>query len=45
MSDQEKLEKIDRVINKFLETYLVSLKYPEFYKLLKRIKKIIKEGA
>lgn len=43
MNDLEKLQKINRIINKFLETYLISLKYPEFYKLLKRIQRIIGE--
>ncbi len=43
MSEMEKLQKINRLINKFLETYLISLKYPEFYKLIKKIQKIIND--
>ena len=42
MSDLDKLKKIDSIINKFLETYLISLRYPEFYKLLKKIQKVIR---
>ena len=42
MCDLDKLKKIDSIINKFLETYLISLRYPEFYKLLKKIQKVIR---
>lgn len=42
MSDLDKLKKIDSIINKFLETYLISLRYPVFYKLLKKIQKVIR---